>query len=155
MMKKLLFLSLVTLLIVACQSNRQGQSSGNVSGDSLQSVSASAVSQSLKSQAAIKYDTVFFDLGGIHRDDPDQTREFLFTNTGGAPLVIQKVEASCSCLDIDYPKDAIAPGDSSKITMTLKVKELRSGQFYRSAEVYTNASEEPTELIFQGIMAYE
>ena len=152
-MRKLFLISLLTLLIAACQSNRQGQQGGNASGDSLQNAGA-AVSQT-NGAAAIRFDTVFFDLGALDIDGPDQTRDFLFTNTGGAPLVIEKVEASCPCLDIVYPKDPVAPGDSSRITMTLKMKQISSGQFYRSANVYTNASKEPTEIIFQGIKKYE
>ena len=151
-MRKLLLISILALGIAACQSNRQGQP-GNVSGDSLQNVSA--VLPHSDGPAAIKFDTIYFDLGSLAIDCPDQTREFLFTNTGGAPLVIEKVESSCSCLDVVYPQDSIAPGGRSKITMTLKMKELLSGQFYRSANVYTNASEEPVEIILQGIKKYE
>ena len=149
-MRKLLYLSLVTLLIVACQSNRQGQKSQE-SRDSLKGVS----SDISNAGPQIKFDTIYFDLGSLEIDGPNQTREFLFANTGNAPLVINKVESSCPCLDIDYPKDAIASGARSKITMTLKMNELSSGQFYRSAFVYTNASDEPTEIILQGIKKYE
>jgi hypothetical protein len=152
-MRKLFVISLLTLLFAACQSNRQGQQGGNATDDSLQNAGA-AISQA-DAPAAIKFDTVFYDLDALEIDCPDQTRDFFFTNTGGAPLVIEKVEASCSCLDVVYPKDPIAPGDSSKITMTLKMKQILSGQFYRSANVYTNASKEPTELILQGIKKYE
>ena len=147
-----MFISLLALVIVACQSNRRGQQ-GNASGDSMDNVSVGTLPAD--ATAAIKFDTVFFDLGALEIDGPDQTREFLFTNTGSAPLVIQKVESSCTCLEVDYPKDPIAPGTRSKITMILKMGELGSGQFYRSANVYTNASEEPTEIILQGIKCYE
>ena len=151
-MRKLLYISLLTLGLVACQSNRQGQQ-GQDSGDSLQNVSV--VLPHSEGPAAIKFDTIYFDLGSLAINSSDQTRDFLFTNTGGAPLVIEKVETSCSCLDVVYPKDSIAPGVRSKITMTLKMKEILSGQFYRSANVYTNASDEPTEIILQGIKSYE
>lgn len=151
-MRKLFIISLLTILMVACQSNSQGQQ-GKDSGDSLQNVSV-GLSHS-DGSAAIKFDTIYFDLGSLAIDCPDQTRDFFFTNTGGSPLVIEKVEVSCPCLDVVYPKDSIAPGTRSKITMTLKINELLSGQFYRSANVYTNASEEPTEIILQGIKKYE
>ena len=151
-MRKLLFISILTLLIVACQSNRQGQQI-NGSGDSLPNVNVAVLPA--EGPAAIKFDTVFFDLGALEINGPDETRDFHFTNTGGSPLVIEKVETSCHCLDVVYPKEAIAPGTRSKITMTLKLNEILSGQFYRSANVYTNASEEPTEIILQGIKKYE
>lgn len=149
-MKKLLYLSFFSLLIVACHSNRLGQQ-GHDSSDSLSNVRVD-ISQA---HAAIKFDTIYFDLGSLDINGPDQTRDFFFANTGGEPLIIEKVEASCPCLDIVYPKDSIAPGTKSKITMTLKMQELSSGQFYRSAFVHTNASEEPTEIILQGIKNYE
>ena len=150
-MRKLFSISLLTLLIVACQSNRQGQLSKD-SGDSLKNVS---VEITQAGGPAIKFDTIYFDLGSLAIDAQNQTRDFIFANTGDAPLVIEKVEASCSCLDIDYPKDSIASGMKSKITMTLKMNEVSSGQFYRSANVYTNASDEFTEIILQGIKCYE
>ena len=150
-MKKLFVISLLTLLMVACQSNRQGQFAKE-SDESLTNVS---VEISHAGGPAIKFDTIYFDLGSLAIDAPNQTRDFIFANTGDAPLVIEKVEASCSCLDVDYPKDSIASGKKSKITMTLKMNEVSSGQFYRSANVYTNASDEPTEIILQGIKCYE
>ena len=150
-MRKLFSISLLTLLIVACQSNRQGQLSKD-SGDSLKNVS---VEITQAGGPAIKFDTIYFDLGSLAIDAPNQTRDFIFANIGDAPLVIEKVEASCSCLEIDYPKDSIASGKKSKITMTLKMNEISSGQFYRSANVYTNASDEFTEIILQGIKCYE
>ena len=149
-MRKLLYIALFALLIVACQSNKQGQL-GNDTGDSLKNVSAGLS----KSGAVIKFDTIYFDLGSLPIDGPNQTCDFLFANNGNKPLVIEKVESSCPCLDIEYPKEAVAPGKRSKITLTLKMNEISSGQFYRSAFVYSNGSEEPTEIILQGIKCYE
>lgn len=149
-MRKVFVLGLLVLLVAACQSNRQGQQSQG-SGDSLNTVRADIS----KNRPHINFDTIYFDLGSLPIDGPDQTRDFLFVNDGNAPLVIEKIEASCPCLDIVYPKEPIASGGRSKITMTLKMGELSSGQFYRSAFVYTNGPEEPTEIILQGIKCYE
>lgn len=149
-MRKLFYISILVLLAVACQSNRQGVQ-GQDSNDSLKNISVAYK----QGGAVIKFDTILFDLGSLDINGPDQTREFFFANTGTEPLLIEKVEASCPCLVIDYPKDAIAPGSKSKITMTLKMGELSSGQFYRSAFVYSNGSEEPVEIILQGIKNYE
>lgn len=149
-MRKLLYISLLVLLTAACQSNRQGVQSQDAS-DSLKNIKV----EHKQGDAVIKFDTIYFDLGSLDINAPDQTRDFFFANMGGEPLLIEKVEASCPCLVIDYPKDAIAPGSKSKITMTLKMGELSSGQFYRSAFVYSNGSEEPVEIILQGIKNYE
>lgn len=149
-MRRLLYTCLFGFLIASCHSNRSGHQHQD-SADSLNSV---RVDYS-PGTAVIQFDTIYFDLGSLDIDGPDQTRDFFFANVGGEPLVIKKVEASCPCLDIVYPTDSIAPGCKSKITMTLKMQELSSGQFYRSANVYTNASDEPTEIILQGIKNYE
>lgn len=145
-MRKLIHFSFIVLLFAGCHSNKQGQSQN--AGDAPLAVAS-------EGGPVIKFDTIYFDLGSLDINGPNQTRDFLFTNTGGEPLVIDSVESSCSCLDIDYPKTSIASGNRSKITMTLKVNELSSGQFYRSAFVYSNASDEPTEIILQGIKNYE
>jgi len=78
-MRKLLYISLLTLGLVACQSNRQGQQ-GRDSGDSLQNVSV--VLPHSEGPAAIKFDTIYFDLGSLAINSSDQTRDFKFTNTG-------------------------------------------------------------------------
>ena len=149
-MKRLLYLALFAFRIFACQTNRKGQNSQD-SSDSLKNIRVDIT----QGGAAIKFDTIYFDLGSLDINGPDQTRDYFFANTGREPLVIEKVETSCSCLEVAYPKDSIAPGTKSKITMTLKMSEISSGQFYRSANVYTNASDEPVEIIMQGIKNYE
>ena len=149
-MRKLFYISLLVLLTAACQSNRQGVQSQDAS-DSLKNIKV----EHMQGGAVIKFDTIYFDLGSLDINGPDQTRDFFFANMGGDPLLIEKVEASCPCLVIDYPKEAIAPGSKSKITMTLKMEEISSGQFYRSAFVYSNGSAEPVEIILQGIKCYE
>ena len=149
-MRKLVFISLLALLAVGCQPNKQSQQARDVA-DSLKDVRVEYGA----GPAAIKFDTIYFDLGSLDINGPDQTRDYFFANIGSTPLVIEKVETSCPCLDIVYPKDSIAPGSKSVITMTLRMKEISSGQFYRSAYVYTNASDDPVEIIMQGIKCYE
>lgn len=50
---------------------------------------------------------------------------FVFTNTGGSDMTIDKAEAECSCLEISYDKETISPGGKGK----LKVVYDTSGQF--------------------------
>lgn len=149
-MKRISYIAVFILLFVACQTNRSGRQAQD-SADSLKNIRVEVSQEG----PAIKFDTIYYDLGSLDINGPDQTREYFFANMGNKPLVIEKVESSCPCLDVVYPKDSIAAGTKSKITMTLKMKEISSGQFYRSAMVYTNASAEPIEIIMQGIKNYE
>lgn len=48
--------------------------------------------------------------------------DFVFINDGDAPLVIYSADVSCSCTKIDYPKEPIAPGDTSVIKVSFDTK---------------------------------
>lgn len=150
-MRKYLFIGLLALLFVGCHSDKRSQQQPQVAVDTLKDARVEITQES----AVIKFDTIYFDLGSLDINGPDQTRDFIFANIGAKPLVIDSVVASCPCLDFEYPKDSIAPGHKSKITVTLKMNAISSGQFWRNANVYTNASEEPVEIILQGIKNYE
>ena len=43
---------------------------------------------------------------------------FTITNSGTEPLVITKAKGSCGCTVPDWPREAIAPGDSAKMKVT-------------------------------------
>ena len=148
-MKKLLFLSFISVCICACQSGQK--TTVNTKEDSIPQRDVKVVD----GPGQIKFDTLYYDLGALEIDAPDETRDFVFVNQGSEPFRITKVEPSCKCLMVDYPKEAIAPGMASKITMTLKMDEILSGQFYRSAFVYTDASKDSTELVLMGIKKYK
>jgi len=42
---------------------------------------------------------------------------FKFTNTGKVPLLISEAKATCGCTVPEYPKEAIAPGESSQVSV--------------------------------------
>src|SRR6476619_7495790 len=55
-----------------------------------------------------------YDFGKIPQGKP-VTHIFMLTNTGGTPLKLDNVQASCGCTTPEWSKDEIAPGASSKI----------------------------------------
>ena len=57
-----------------------------------------------------------YDFGKIPQGKP-VTHIFMLTNTGGTPLKLDNVQASCGCTTPEWSKDEIAPGASSKITV--------------------------------------
>lgn len=75
-------------------------------------------------------------------------REFNFTNTGTKPLLITNVVGSCGCTVPTWPKQAIKPGASGKITV--KYATDRVGKFSKSVLVYSNAKNSPNTLTIQG-----
>ena len=65
-------------------------------------------------KAQIKFDNVVIDFGKIKKDIPVE-KDFTFTNTGNAPLIISSAHASCGCTTPVAPKDPIAPGQTGTI----------------------------------------
>ncbi len=74
--------------------------------------------------------------------------DFTFSNTGDTPLVITEVKTSCGCTATNYPKTAIEPGATSKITVEYNAKAL--GAFSKTITVVTNATEQTKQLFIKG-----
>jgi hypothetical protein len=55
-----------------------------------------------------------YDFGTIQEGE-EVEHTFKFTNTGEAPLVIQKATATCGCTVPSYPRQPVAPGESGEI----------------------------------------
>ena len=73
---------------------------------------------------------------------------FELTNDGNAPLQLQRVGSSCGCTTVEWPKEAIAPGESATVTATFDAQML--GSFHKEIELWTNADKAPVYLAFQG-----
>lgn len=96
----------------------------------------------------IEFKETEYNFGDIK--EGDQARhEFVFTNTGDAPLILSKVEPSCNCTTPEWPKQPIMPGKSEKIVAIFDSKD-RPGAFNKSIEVYSNATKEPIILVMKG-----
>jgi hypothetical protein len=75
------------------------------------------------------------DFGEIAQGVPVSV-EFAFTNNGDEALTIAEVITSCGCTASDYPKEAIAPGRSSKINVSFNAKTM--GTFSKTITVKSN-----------------
>lgn len=75
---------------------------------------------------------------------------YKFKNKGNVPLEITNVDAGCGCLTPMWTKGTIDRGASGEISITYDAKQL--GRFDRIIEVFTNVSDEPTEIRFKGIV---
>jgi hypothetical protein len=100
-------------------------------------------------KADITFANSTHDFGTIRQNEP-VSHSFYLTNTGNAPLIINKVSTSCGCTATEYPKEAILPGKSAAIVITYNA--AATGAFSKSATVYHNASDEVTVLKIKGIV---
>ncbi len=77
-------------------------------------------------------------------DFPDATEgevlrhNFVFTNTGTAPLVIADYKVACSCTKIAFPAYPVMPGKSDTLKLTFETAG-KYGFQSRKIEVYSNA----------------
>ncbi|HOZ15126.1 MAG TPA: DUF1573 domain-containing protein [Tenuifilaceae bacterium] len=91
-----------------------------------------------QSGVKINFKTNTYDYGKIKEDDGIAYYNFDFTNTGNAPLIIQRVSSTCGCATPEWPKEPIAPGKSGKVKVGYDPKG-RPGPFTKAISVYSNA----------------
>ncbi len=91
---------------------------------------------SQEKKAKITFKQTEIDYGTINKNS-DGTRTFEFTNTGDAPLIINRVKSSCGCTVPSKPTKPIMPGQSDKIVV--KYNTRRPGPFRKTITVYSNA----------------
>lgn len=89
----------------------------------------------------IKFETVVHDFGEVFHNAP-AVYDFVFTNTGTEPLIVQKPKSSCGCLVPSWPKDPIMPGAKEKVTLTYNTN--RTGNINKSVTVLSNATNSPS-----------
>ena len=96
-------------------------------------------------QYTLEADTI--DLGQtMFRDSVPAV--FKFVNTGRIPLFINKVDASCGCTTVDYPKIAVKPKKPFEITVTYDAMQL--GHYCKWVDVYLDDNPEPLRLTIMG-----
>lgn len=88
-------------------------------------------------EPAVEFAELTYDFGTIEEGGP-VNHEFVFTNTGDAPLMIVKATASCGCTRPEYPKKPVKAGKQDKIKVTY-LPEGRPGEFNKSITIRTNA----------------
>ena len=99
------------------------------------SISAYSFGQQNKSE--ITFEKTVIDYGTVEKG-ANGIRDFVFTNTGNAPLIISNVKSTCGCTIPKKPEKPIMPGESDKIQVKYDTK--RVGFIRKSITVTSNAS---------------
>ena len=98
-------------------------------------LTASAVSAQLPEPKAV-YSSSLFNFGKLQPGAVADTK-FTISNSGNAPLEIQKVIASCGCTSADVDKKSIPPGESATLAVRFSSKGF-FGEQVKNVRVYTN-----------------
>jgi len=99
--------------------------------------------------ASINFVKTIHDYGVIEAGS-DGTYEFVFTNSGSAPLVLRNVQSSCGCAITEWPREPIPIGEKSIIKVEYDTQKI--GSFSKSIKVYSNGSDQPVVLQIKGIV---
>ncbi len=104
----------------------------------LMATSLSVFAQNAENTASgpeITFNEASYDFGDIKQGDKVE-HTFTFKNTGTEPLILSNVLTTCGCTASDWPRDPIAPGKESSIT----VKFNSAGKMGRQNKVVTIVS---------------
>lgn len=75
------------------------------------------------------------DYGKVTKSE-NGSRDFIFTNTGNAPLIITNVLSTCGCTVPTKPNEPIMPGKTGKITVKYN---MAPGPIRKTITVESNA----------------
>lgn len=87
----------------------------------------------------VAFDKTKHDFGTILRERRKYNCVFRITNNGDQPLVILKIQTSCSCLKAHYSRRPIMPSESAYIRVSIEAEKIQVGIFHRAIELYSNA----------------
>lgn len=85
----------------------------------------------------MKFASETHDFGTL-KEGPAASYDFVFTNVGKSPLIIQSCTASCGCTTPDWTKEPIAPGKTGKISVKYNTQG-RPGTFSKTVYIASNA----------------
>tara|TARA_R110002073_G_scaffold8207_2_gene45719 strand:- start:2234 stop:2698 length:465 start_codon:yes stop_codon:yes gene_type:complete len=128
-------LALSTVVFVSC--GDKANASAKVKKENLESAKKRDVAIS-KGAALIQFDKTEYDFGTVNEGDVVET-EFIVTNSGKTDLVITNAQASCGCTVPVWPKEAIKPGESSKVLAKFNTAGKPNKQS-KTITLYTNTA---------------
>jgi hypothetical protein len=87
--------------------------------------------------AYIKFNKTVHDFGELTQGDKAEV-EFVFTNTGDAPLLLSNVRSTCGCTVPTWPREPVMPNTTASIKV--KYDSNRIGGINKQVTVESNAT---------------
>lgn len=159
-MKHLLIPVAAAFLLFSCSGTEEGEGATQQSGEVTSSIDADQeLSPEVKKEMAaerkrateaqrkleatmtsLSFDKEMHDFGDVQAET-DVFTEFVVTNTGERPLIIEDVSASCGCTMPKKPEKPIAPGESDVIEVKFKSKPGQLNEITKTVTVTANTKE--------------
>jgi len=86
----------------------------------------------------LAFDKVIHSFGEVKEDGGIKITEFKFKNTGGQPMVLHNVKASCGCATPEWTRNPIPPGGDGYVRVKFDPRN-RPGNFNKTITVSSNA----------------
>ncbi|MEZ4887054.1 MAG: DUF1573 domain-containing protein [Chitinophagales bacterium] len=102
-------------------------------------------------KTTMTFASMIHDFGNIEEGEK-VLHVFTFTNSGDEPLIINSAEGSCGCTIPDWPKEPIAPGMESNITIEFNSKG-KAGNQTKTVTINANTDPNPTRLTIKAQVA--
>ena len=92
---------------------------------------------------SIEFEETEFDFGMVMEGEK-VSHTYKFKNTGSEPLIISNAKATCGCTVPSWPREPIAPGESSEIKVQFDTKNKgKVGGQVQSKRVTITANTDP------------
>jgi hypothetical protein len=104
-------------------------------------------SVSVTGDAGIVFDTIVYDFGVVPYGSKAET-EFVFTNSGAAPLLVSRVKSTCGCTIPEWSRQPVKPGKRGSVRVSYDTHRI--GAFNKSIYVYSNAKNGVQRLMISG-----
>lgn len=92
-----------------------------------------------KSGALLYCDSLTHDFGVVDRRVEEVWHTFKVQNIGDEPLIIKRVERSCSCIRVVFSRRPIKPGESRDMRVMYEVRKMPEGLFSKVVQIYSNS----------------
>lgn len=142
--ESLTMLALVSLFVISCSSN----ASPNADSSDQKSINVESAETNTADYAVLEVENDTYDFGVVSEGDKVK-HEYVFTNTGTTPLIINSVRASCGCTTPNYPKEPIKPGEQSKIEVVFDTSN-QPGMQHKVITMLANTEDSQTIFHLKG-----
>jgi hypothetical protein len=140
-MKKIL---LVAMLVVFGVTSSNAQTKSKATAKKAVAAKVETAKTPAMEGAGMVFENETIDYGTIPHN-ADGQRQFVFTNNGNKPLVIESTQGSCGCTVPTTPKEPIAPG--AKGVIGVKYATDRVGPFTKTVTIKSNAVGQETKVV--------
>lgn len=92
-----------------------------------------------------KFEKETHDFGKVPVGKPVSV-DFIFTNTGDAPLIISNIESTCGCTVPEFTTTPVLKGEKGIITVTFNAAAVQAG-FTKAVTIKSNART-PSKMLY-------